>query len=201
MKFVMLPILPSIATDLWLWCGVTGTGGKMNSSSWSETMGAKNAKEDRMNTKQLAEEKLDWSVPLRLEATVYFCRSSDGQRRKPALLASSTSTWSSGSGPFPPGISPGNLCRYLDVPVPLPLLVLRLFPGLSCITGVNAAKSLQCWTPHHSGLWTQLCGHSCGWGWHLVLWRLKISKQENYQGVTCWEIRWENETAIDQGWL
>lgn len=31
----------------------------MNSSSWSETMGAKNAKEDHMNTKQLAEEKLD----------------------------------------------------------------------------------------------------------------------------------------------
>lgn len=172
-------------------------------------MGAKNAKEDHMNIKQLTEEKLDWSVPLRLETTVYFCRSSDGERRKPALLASSTSTWSSGSGPFPPGISPWKqlplLCRYLDVPIPhgalLPRLVLHLFPGLSFITGVNAAKSLQCWTIHHSGLWTQICGHSCSWGWHLVLWRLKISKQENYQGVTCWEIRWENETAIDQGWL
>ena len=89
-----------------------GTEGKMNSSSWSETMGAKNAKEDHMNIKQLVEEKLDLSIPLRLETTVYFCRSSDGKRRKPAPVASSTSTWSSGSGPFPPGISPGSSFLY-----------------------------------------------------------------------------------------
>ena len=79
----------------------------------------------------LQKEKLDWRVPLRLETTVYFCWSSDGERRKPALLASSTSTWSSGSGPSPPGISPGNSFLYFaDIqmfPFPMGLSFLLWF--------------------------------------------------------------------------
>ena len=187
--------------DLWLWCAATGTEGQMNSSCWSETMGAKSCKrgahehQAACRRKSLTEDSVEtWNYCLFL--SVQQWRKEEASSPSLFYLHMVIRLWTFPSWDFPWKQLP-LLRRYPDVPflhgALLPLVVLHLFPGLSRISRVNAAKSLRCWTTHLSGL----CEHSCGWRWHLVPWRPKISKQENYQGIMCWEIRWENETAID----